>query len=248
MKIYLDANQRLRTCRNVLREGGFLVFEGKADPGDYIVRYGCNYGSSRGGGWYPNGTSVLNPKIILNKLEALKLWATAGVLVPDSWDSKEEWKAFGEPTKILRKKYYSAGGFGIKLLGSPKDMDFNNGRYYYQEFIDKEREFRLFQVWDKIVFLMEKPKVNGVVWNLAQNPDCRWSGYEGTPELKEEIRKVGFEALKAINYDFAAIDLMLKGGQLYVLEANSRPTLGPNNTVRVAEAFTSYAKGGGRNE
>lgn len=241
MKIYVDANMKLRSCRRLRDEGGYTEFAGEASPGDYVVRYGCNYNQFH----YPQGVIVLNPRIILNKLQQLKLFAQAGVSCPNSWSSREEWKAYGEPNEILRKKYYSAGGYGVKKV-TPDEQDFYNHKYYYQDFIDKEREFRVFQVGPYIAYLMEKPEVPGkVVWNMGIN-HAQWGSFEGPDTLRAELKVFGKAALDAIGYDFAALDVVYKGGRIYILEANSRPTLGPRNAERVAATITKYIEGGGK--
>lgn len=241
MRIYIDANMKLRSCRRLRDEGGYAEYIGKAEPGDFIVRYGCNFNQFG----YPQGVTVLNPRIIMNKLQQLKLFADAGVSCPNSWSSREEWKAYGEPDQILRKKFYSAGGYGIKKVG-PDEQDFYNHKYYYQEFIDKEREFRLFQVGKYIAYLMEKPKIPGkIVWNMGIN-HSQWGSFDGPDTLRAELKRFGKKALDAIGYDLAALDVVYKDGKVYMLEANSRPTLGPLNAAAVAATITKYIEGGGR--
>ncbi len=241
MTIYIDANMNLRSCRRLRDCGGFVEYQGKAEPGDFVVRYGANFNQY---GNYGHDVTVLNPNIIFNKLNQIHLLNRAGVVTPASWDSREEWKVHGEPDQIIRKKYFSAGGYGIKKV-APNEQEFHNYKYYYQEFIDKEREFRLFQVGPMIAYLMEKPEIPGqIAWNMRGNHGT-WSSFGGPDSLRDRLRELGKATLDAIGYDFAAIDVVYKNDQLYVLEANSRPTLGPRNAERVAATIIKYIEGGG---
>jgi glutathione synthase/RimK-type ligase-like ATP-grasp enzyme len=112
----------------------------------------------------------------------------------------------------------------------------NSDRWYYSEFIDKEREFRVHCAHGKVLDVMEKPKASGIAWNRAQN-------HEAFVRVKQEdyIHDVCLQALKAtqaLGLDFAGVDVLLKDGLAYVLEANTSPTL--NSSEHVSKRYAKY--------
>jgi len=230
--------------------GGFPPYRGEAEAGDVIVNWGYSYGSH-----VPTGVVVLNPRLILDKNKQLHVLRAAGIPAPKSWDNTEEWRVLGSPEPILRKKIHSASGHGIKLLSSPEEMWIGgnpNQMYlycnvggglmrdcYYQEFIDKDLEYRLMQIGPRIAYMMIKHPVPGkVVWNLAAGSEWEMAHLSGA--ALEEIRGLGEATLKAIGYHHGAIDLVRKDGKYYIIEVNSRPALGSENVHRVADAFHKY--------
>jgi glutathione synthase/RimK-type ligase-like ATP-grasp enzyme len=108
--------------------------------------------------------------------------------------------------------------------------------WYYSEFIDKDREFRVHCAHGKVLDLMEKPRGKGIAWNRAQ---------VGEPfvRVKQEdyIHSVCLEALKAtkaLGLDFAGVDVILKGDTAYILESNTSPTL--NSSEHVSTQYAKY--------
>lgn len=115
--------------------------------------------------------------------------------------------------------------------------------WYYSEFINKTREFRVHCAHGKILAVMEKAKGNDkIAWNRAQ------TGEAFTRVAQSDyIFTVCFQALKAtqtLGLDFAGVDVMLiangKEGknQAYVLEVNTSPTL--NSSDFVSEQYAKY--------
>jgi glutathione synthase/RimK-type ligase-like ATP-grasp enzyme len=108
--------------------------------------------------------------------------------------------------------------------------------WYYSEFIDKDREFRVHCAHGKVLDLMEKPKGEGIAWNRAIVG-------EAFIRVKQEdyVYSVCLEALKAtkaLGLDFAGVDVILKGDIAYVLEANTSPTL--NSSDHVSAQYAKY--------
>lgn len=112
--------------------------------------------------------------------------------------------------------------------------------WYYSEFVDKVREFRIHCAHGKILNYLEKPNPsNGsIAWNRARNggdpfENVKWSDYN---------MACGIEAIKAtraLGLDFAGIDVMLdREGRAYVLEANTSPTL--NSSEYSMQRYAMY--------
>lgn len=112
----------------------------------------------------------------------------------------------------------------------------NSDGWYYSEFIDKEREFRVHCAHGKVLAVMEKPRGVGIAWNRAQN-------HEAFVRVKQEDYnfQVCLQALKAteaLGLDFAGVDVLFKNNNAYVVEANTSPTL--NSSEYVSKRYAHY--------
>lgn len=109
--------------------------------------------------------------------------------------------------------------------------------WYYSQFIDKQREFRVHCAHGKILAVMEKAKGgDNIAWNRAVTgePFTRIS-------QSDYIFSICFQALKAVKVlglDFAGVDVLLMGKEGYVLEVNTSPTL--NSSEHVSEQYAKY--------
>jgi carbamoylphosphate synthase large subunit len=109
--------------------------------------------------------------------------------------------------------------------------------WYYSNFVNKEREFRVHCAHGKVLAVMEKARGGDkIAWNRAVT---------GEPFTRVEqanyIRSVCFQALKAVKslgLDFAGVDVLLLGKEGYVLEVNTSPTL--NSSDFVSERYALY--------
>ncbi len=232
--IYIDADTNLGTWRYIAQAGNYTTFTGTASRGDVIVRWGCNH--SRYQGHYPQGVRVLNKRIILGKIEQGHALQDAGVSVPTIYVSRVTWERDGSP-ELLRKPNIGQMGTGIIRVTRPTFTDTDK---LYQKFIGKDREFRAMMVGELMAFFMEK--------HPPQNGDFRWNEHRGAEwttvgeerGLRTKIRQTGYAALKAIDYDFGAVDIIMKDNVLYVLEVNSRPEFGQRNAEHFVRAIQDY--------
>lgn len=115
--------------------------------------------------------------------------------------------------------------------------------WYYSEFVDKQREFRVHVGHSKVLALMEKhnPNNGNIAWNRAvnQNDPFTWVGQQQSDN--ENLKPVLIEAIKAVNalgLDMGGVDVMLQNGVAYVLEVNTAPTL--NTSPKVANMWAKY--------
>jgi glutathione synthase/RimK-type ligase-like ATP-grasp enzyme len=160
----------------------------------------------------------------------------AGVPVPRIYWSKDEWRDDGNPQLILKPEIGEAG-VGIKLVSRPV-WDYG---YILQKYIDKVREFRVTMVDDIFAYAMEKlkPSNNDVRWNSCRGSE--WVSVSGLSSLLPKFKRLGTAGLRAIGYDIGATDMMLDGdNNLYIIEINSKPGLGPQNAAKLAAAISEY--------
>lgn len=120
----------------------------------------------------------------------------------------------------------------------------NNENWYYSNFIDKQREFRVHCGHSKVLVLMEKsnPNNGNIAWNRAQNDTEPFTYISWTQVDEQNLKCVLVEALKAtaaIGLDMSGVDVMLDNNNVaYVLECNTAPTL--NTSPYVAERWGKY--------
>jgi glutathione synthase/RimK-type ligase-like ATP-grasp enzyme len=119
----------------------------------------------------------------------------------------------------------------------------NNQGWYYSQFINKEREFRVHCGHGKVLVLMEKsnPNNGNLAWNRAQNDTEPFTYIPWTQIDDENLKCVleeGLKATVAVGLDMSGVDVMLYNGQAYVLEVNTAPTL--NTSPYVAERWGKY--------
>ena len=119
----------------------------------------------------------------------------------------------------------------------------NNEGWYYSQFINKDREFRIHCAHSKVLAVMEKsnPNNGNIAWNRAQNDTEPFEYISWTQVDAQNLKLVLQEAIKAtaaIGLDMAGVDVMLCGNIAYVLEVNTAPTL--NTSPYVAERWGKY--------
>ena len=96
--------------------------------------------------------------------------------------------------------------------------------YYISEFIDKDREYRVYLVSGRIVAMIEKhpEDQNDVAWGLGGDWDyIRWNNWP------LDVCRVSSGAFKLSGLDFGAADVISKGKKAYVLEINTGPEITP---------------------
>lgn len=119
----------------------------------------------------------------------------------------------------------------------------NNQNWYYSQFINKNREFRIHCAHSKVLAVMEKtnPNNGNIAWNRAQNDTEPFEYVSWTQVDEQNLKTVLEEAIKAtacIGLDMSGVDVMLCGDTAYVLEVNTAPTL--NTSPYVASRWGMY--------
>jgi len=176
-----------------------------------------------------------------NKYNARKMLQAAGVRIP-KLVSPGEFRV--EDLPIIARPFQHKQGKNfivIKDFGS-FDVHYrkNSGSWYYSAYVDKDAEYRVHCAHGRILSIMKKPKPadpNILAWNHAVVEDpfdaLEWSKWD------LEMGKQALRACKALELDFCALDVIVKDGVSYVLEANTCPSLvtSPYNTAKYAKYF-----------
>lgn len=179
--------------------------------------------------------------LVSNKFESRKAMFAAGVNVPMNVDNNTAENLISYPV-IARPFKHSKGKNFVTL---PNRNSFlahyqtNKNGWYYSNFIDKVKEFRVHTASGKCLNLLEKPNPGPgqIAWNRAQGNDAfvsvKWEDYP-LPVVLE-----GLKACKALGADFLGVDVILdKQGKAWVLEGNSSPTL--NSSEYSCTRYSKY--------
>ena len=166
-----------------------------------------------------------------NKKRSREIFLNTGVKTPRLYTIGDDNITF----PIVARPLVHSKGRNFLVLNSQDEFAAcyhqHGDNYYYSEFIDKDREYRVHCAHGKILAVMEKPPVDGVAWNRAVNHEAFVRVMQ-----KEYNYDVCFQALKAVNelgLDFGGVDVIVKDGQAFVLEVNTSPTLNSSE-------YTSY--------
>jgi len=190
---------------------GLPIYKGEEDA-DIIFNWG--------GSQYDTTAkaTVLNRKPIFNKYAQSKAMINAGVATPRSYGTLREIRKF----PVVRKPFNSYGGHGIVLIKDASAKEKHN--VWYQEFIDKQREFRIYFFDGEIKMVEEKivkdPRL--VTWNLF---NClRWERVRSF-ENDKELTNLLINGAKAIRIDWGAADMLMDhNNNWWICEINSRPS------------------------
>jgi glutathione synthase/RimK-type ligase-like ATP-grasp enzyme len=124
---------------------------------------------------------------------------------------------------IGRTKYHSQGK-GVIISNNIRDINADEHSAYWSEVIDKDREFRIYVFFGKIIGAEEKipNDYNCIIWNFSiGNAIFRIIKQENYPIT---VCTLAIQAAEVIGIDFAAVDIISKGDQNYVLELNTSPS------------------------
>lgn len=212
-----------------------------SDEIDYVFRWGYT------------GQLPLEAKHVVNTAEAISLAANKkrsrlkmqeeGVFVPETWNASELGIFFPTPgsSVIVRPERHSQGNdlyHCTNLFQIQRAQEQIRGRNYISRYIPKVREYRVYVVCGRVIAVADKhpDDPSAIAWNHAQGSSYRNVRWDNWP------LKGCYEAIKAtasVGLDFAGIDVMEDAaGNVYVLEANSAPSLlSDYRTACMAKAF-----------
>lgn len=176
-----------------------------------------------------------------DKLLSRQIFAERGVSAPRLLNQVDDYR---EGIVIARPFVHSKGN-NFVVLESKEELEKHwRSGWYYSEFVDKVREFRVHCGHGKVLALMEKhnPNNGNHAWNRAQNDTEPFTRIKQKETDEQNLRGIMVEALKAVKslgLDMGGVDVMLdENGISYVLEVNTAPTL--NSSPKVAEMWAKY--------
>ncbi len=103
--------------------------------------------------------------------------------------------------------------------------NWSKGDYYISEYIEKEKEFRIYIAFNRVVCVAEKhPKdKSDIAWNHSQGAsfkNVKWSNWP------LEACRMAINSAAIAGLDFGGADVIMdKSGNFFLLEVNSAPSL-----------------------
>jgi hypothetical protein len=198
---------------------------------------------------------VLNhPSSIINavdKVRALKILRDAGVPVPPFETSMSEvYKLFDKEGRrvFCRTLTHASEGRGIVIANS---LDQIVQAPLYTRYIPKLYEFRVHASHIGPFYIQRKKKLSqeeleargiapesGLIRNNANGYVFSSILDDISGDIKEEVGELGARAIRALNLDFGAVDIIMtnKGG-MYVLEVNTAPGVEGETVNRYVETL-----------
>lgn len=170
-----------------------------------------------------------------NKIVARKILAENQVPIPKTFFTKAE-AANGKFPQIGRKSFHSQGE-EMQISHNYGDLNNDNISAYWSEFIPKDREFRVYVFFGRILGMCEKiPKdKNKIAWNNSlDNGVFKTVGWKHFPW---NVAGLAIKACNVLNVDFSAVDIITKGNDAYILELNSAPTCSEYRQKLFSKAF-----------
>ena len=200
---------------------------------------------------------------LINSFEVLKLFRSK--INQYEWFDKEDipslpWlpikgsdlltieKFFRLYPELVVKPFIGQGGWGVQKLTWPefkswKKKKNSDENYLLQPFVKDGKEFRYFFIKGKSPIILERKAKSGIAANFRSQGEAQISTLPGPMMDKIQI------LVESSAADYGAIDLFIKGEQLYILKLNTVPGIeqlekisGINIIRELLESF-SHLKG-----
>ena len=200
---------------------------------DLIIRYGNSFA-----GLPPKRKHVMNEArhimVTANKPSMRFKLLGHGVSAPALYDEntidKAEYPIIARPANHWKGKHFN-------LVYNRADAQvFINKGYYLQEVINKDTEFRLFILLDKIIEASIKVPASVNSNEMIRNANGGWLFNQyPVAELPRELKHHARMAAELGNLAFCAIDCCVDvKGIPYIFEINSAPSLIPRKVTKLA--------------
>ena len=181
---------------------------------------------------FPDNKTINTAQMIHNvndKIECRKKLIESEISVPRTYFSKEEimQAVVFNVSPLIGRPSHHAQGRHIKIINNTTDLINDTTSQYWSEIINKDKEYRVYTFFGRIIMVAEKvPTEEGrqrIAWNHFGGgsvfENVRWS------EWPIESCKLALKAANTIGIDFAGVDVMEKDGIPYILEINSAHSL-----------------------
>lgn len=233
-------NVGAKMCPVIAEVAGLDVFvTGDALPRDaeYCFRWGTTAGINNDAQKVVNKISAIHTTC--DKAAFREKLSQAG-LAPLTVRSIEGFRKQEFFPALIRPAYHERSNGMYLAKDAWEFMDAYNkvGRdFYASQFIQKEREFRVMVVQNRVAWVIEKfPKdKEALSWGCVQDGEFEYVGWEDWPIAVVDNALKSF-ALSPL--DFGAIDIITdKEGRAYTLEINTAPFLTPYYARKIGQCF-----------
>ena len=195
--------------------------------GDVLIRYGLAY----------NPEADLDFKVVINpagavmnavnKLRALRILASKGVVVPPYFTSKHQIAV--EDLPVLARSHRHTRGLDIQYIDSMEELMGSRADYYTQ-YIPAKHEYRVHVFNGEPVRLQKKIAKAEDASPIIKNAEHGYilaDNFKYTKLLKRERKVIDMavRAVGALGLTFGAADVLYYDRVPYVLEVNTAPAL-----------------------
>jgi len=195
--------------------------------GDVLIRYGLAYNPEADRRFkvvINRAEAIVNAR---NKLRALRIMASKGVVVPPYFTSK--YQIAIEDLPVLARSYSHTRGSDIVYIDSMEKLW---GTYadYYTQYIPAKHEYRVHVFNGEPIRLQKKIAKAEDASPIIKNAEHGYilaDNFKYTSLLKRERKVINAatRAVEALGLDFGAVDVLYYERTPYVLEVNTAPAL-----------------------
>lgn len=202
-----------------------------------------NYGREK-------ANTKLNPDISnsTNKRVMRELFTDAGIPMPTLYSVGEitgEFSNMVKPTlmKFVGRPDKHMKGRGFWLITNRDELNKalagtsrKGAATHFMEYIEADKEVRVHIFRGKSIRMTEK-KYDGETGCHRDYTTIKPTGGKVERRL---IRRAAKKAVKALGLDFGAVDILVKNGEIFVLEVNAAPGLGGTMPITYAKAIKEW--------
>jgi len=242
------SNTAIKVMTHHLTQHGHRVTRDPKDPEgwDVTVRWGTSYGYDK-----PALNAHVNK---YDKYDGMIAQREAGVPVPKTASMDSYARYLPYPTQeipwLARKRHHSKGKDIVVCpsLSVAKQVADAREHDFFSLFIPTETEYRVWTFQNKAFAVYEKEyKGEGEYEGFMRNRRFGFKFVKHDELLDTEaLTKPSVDAVKAIDMDFGAVDVLKgKDGKYYVLEVNSMPhidTIERSSGIRLAKHISNWAE------
>jgi len=169
-----------------------------------------------------------------NKPVARLIWKEHGLPIPETWIRDQDVKY---PCIVRQHRHAQGQNFYIANNKAEIETIPFDSPYYYQEIWPNEKEYRVHVCGDKTHGISYKPSIET---DIRRNASITGEELIVTSDYPKQIETLAIEAMRALNLDFGAVDIMTNGDKCAILEVNASPGLGTDK--RKIQGYVDYFK------
>lgn len=172
-----------------------------------------------------------------NKIKSRRILIANGIPVPKTYFSKEEALLNCRNFPLIGRQQFHSQGRKMKTIRNRRKLRLDRRSRYWSEFIPKDKEFRVHVFFGRILEVSEKipNNPNLIAWNNSLNNgifrNIKWA------EWPKDVCVLALKTAQVLDVDFAAIDIIKKDENCYVLESNTAPQCSEYRQTVYAKAF-----------
>jgi RimK-like ATP-grasp domain len=236
-----DRNKSVDILTLHLEELGHRVTRQAVYPCDVTVRWGVSYKGEK---------PSLNAKVNhWDKVGALFQFIRNGINAPYPHVDFEDYVNMDKGQIILARNSHHSKGKDIVVCETlERARDLAKVKDFFVKWIPTETEYRMWGFRGRLLGVYEKVFKGPREYQGYMRNHRFGFRFERRDDLRhnEEYKKLVTNALKALDLDFGAVDIILgRDAKLYVLEVNTAPAitgLGMSSGIRLAKQISNWAE------